>query len=142
MNWSNMNVPESSSHEYHEISDDEMAPDKFDLGPSLLDEMDFMFRSMSAGTDVPKSPDFENTNKKNEITELTSKLHRKMTSSSPGLSSTLGPLAGKSKKKSGAVKPISNKDEKILNQAIDFANEISARCGPLNSIFVVNLKIK
>lgn len=99
-----------------------MAPDKFDLGPSLLDEMDFMFRSMSAGTDIPKSPDFENTNKKNEITELTSKLHRKITS--PGLSST---LASKSKKKSGTVKPISNKDEKILNQAIDFANEISAR---------------
>lgn len=116
-----MNVPEAS-HEYHEISDDEMAPDKFDLGPSLLDEMDFMFRSMSAGTDVPKSPDFENTNKKNEITELTSKLHRKITS--PGLSST---LVAKSKKKSGTVKPISNKDEKILNQAIDFANEISAR---------------
>ncbi|XP_037040571.1 activated Cdc42 kinase-like isoform X1 [Bradysia coprophila] len=124
LNWSNMNVPETS-HEYHEISDDEMAPDKFDLGPSLLDEMDFMFRSMSAGTDVPRSPDFENTNKKNEITELTAKLHRKITA--PGLSATLGPLASKSKKKSGAVKPISNKDEKILNQAIDFANEISAR---------------
>lgn len=124
-----MNVPETS-HEYHEISDDEMAPDKFDLGPSLLDEMDFMFRSMSAaGTDVPKSPDFENTNKKNEITELTSRLHRKITA--PGLSATLGPLSSKSKKKSGAVKPISNKDEKILNQAIDFANEISARYVPL-----------
>lgn len=120
-----MNVPETS-HEYHEISDDEMAPEKFDLGPSLLDEMDFMFRSMSAGTEIPKSPDFENTNKKNEITELTSKLHRKI-AAAPGLSATLGPLASKSKKKSGTVKPISNKDEKILNQAIDFANEISAR---------------
>lgn len=120
INWPN--VPESS-HEYHEISDDEIAPDKFDLGPSLLDEMDFMFRSMSAaGADVPQSPDFENTNKKNEITELTSKLHRKI--AVPGLSST---LASKSKKKSGTVKPISNKEEKILNQAIDFANEISAR---------------
>lgn len=133
-----MNTQESS-HEYHEISDDEMVPDKFDLGPSLLDEMDFMFRSMSAGTDIPKSPDFENTNKKNEITELTSKLHRKITS--PGLSSTLGPLSSKSKKKSGTVKPISNKDEKILNQAIDFANEISARYVCWYSLPTVNITL-
>ncbi|KAJ6641428.1 Activated Cdc42 kinase-like [Pseudolycoriella hygida] len=120
--WSNT---AEASHEYHEISDDEMAPDKFDLGPSLLDEMDYMFRSMSAGTSAPKASDFDTINKKNEMTDLTSKLHRKTTS--PGLSATLGPLSSKSKKKSGTVKPISNKDEKILNQAIDFANEISAR---------------
>lgn len=79
--------PNSAIHEYHEISDDEMAADKvFDMGPSLLDEMDFMFRSMNAAaaasaaaadlTVEPKSPDFSSdTNKKNEITELTSKLH-------------------------------------------------------------------
>lgn len=54
-----------------------MPGDKFDLGPSLLDEMDFMFRSMNANTDEPKSPDFENTNKKNEIAEFASKFHRK-----------------------------------------------------------------
>jgi hypothetical protein len=34
---------------------------------------------------------------------------------------------GKSKKKSGTVKPISVKDEKLLNQAIEIANEISAK---------------
>lgn len=95
-----------SPHEYHEISDDEMITDKvFDLGPSLLDEMDFMFRSMSAGTGggggggsmdstisgEPKSPDFENTNKKNEITELAAKLHRKNSASGVGSgSATLG----------------------------------------------------
>lgn len=121
------------SHEYHEISDDEMPGEKFDLGPSLLDEMDFMFRSMSASSEHGelKSPDFENNNKKNEIAELAAKFHRK---NSGGL--LPGSIASlKSKKKSSAnssgiagnVKPISVKDEKILNQAIDFANEISAR---------------
>lgn len=119
------------SHEYHEISDDEMPGEKFDLGPSLLDEMDFMFRSMSASSEHgEKSPDFENNNKKNEIAELAAKFHRK---NSGGL--LPGSIASlKSKKKSshatgmaGNVKPISVKDEKMLNQAIDFANEISAR---------------
>lgn len=120
------------SHEYHEISDDEMPGEKFDLGPSLLDEMDFMFRSMSAHSEHGelKSPDFENNNKKNEIAELAAKFHRK---NSGGL--LPGSIASlKSKKKSsnsagvaGNVKPISVKDERILNQAIDFANEISAR---------------
>lgn len=113
------------SHEYHEISDDEMPGDKFDLGPSLLDEMDFMFRSMNASAEhgEPKSPDFENTNKKNEIAEFASKFNRKN-----GSNLLTGSLSGKSKKKSAAtVKPISVKDEKILNQAIDFANECSAR---------------
>jgi predicted transcriptional regulator len=33
----------------------------------------------------------------------------------------------KSKKKATTVKPISVKDEKILNQAIEIANEMSAR---------------
>lgn len=70
-----------------------MAAEKvFDLGPSLLDEMDFMFRSMNtaaAAEHEPKSPDFENTNKKNEITELTSKMHSRK-SLAAGVSSTLG----------------------------------------------------
>lgn len=74
---------EQDSHEYHEISDDEAHGDKvFDFGPSLLDEMDFMFRSMTAEsksgqTHAPLSPDFENVNKRNEIAELHSKLSRK-----------------------------------------------------------------
>ncbi|XP_031622638.1 activated Cdc42 kinase-like [Contarinia nasturtii] len=120
------------THEYHEISDDEMPGEKFDLGPSLLDEMDFMFRSMSANSEHGelKSPDFENNNKKNEIAELAAKFQRKNSGGLlPGSMSSL-----KTKKKSGNVpsgagnvKPISTKDEKMLNQAIDFANEISAR---------------
>jgi hypothetical protein len=58
-----------------------MHGDKFDLGPSLLDEMDSMFRSMTtysgSGNGPPLSPDFENVNKRNELTELNSKLGRK-----------------------------------------------------------------
>lgn len=131
------------SHEYHEISDDEMPAEKFDLGPSLLDEMDFMFRSMSANSEHGelKSPDFENNNKKNEIAELAAKFHRKNSGGLlPGSITSL-----KSKKKSansgvtGNVKTISHKDEKILNQAIDFANEISARLIP--TVFIIKGKI-
>ena len=116
---------EQDSHEYHEISDDEAHGDKvFDFGPSLLDEMDFMFRSMTAGSEphAPLSPDFENVNKRNEITELHSKLSRK--NSAPNNTHSGG---YKSKKKATTVKPISVKDEKILNQAIEIANEISSR---------------
>lgn len=132
-------VAADPTHEYHEISDDEMHGEKFDLGPSLLDEMDFMFRSMSANSEHgEKSPDFENNNKKNEIAELAAKFQRK---NSGGL--LPGSIASlKSKKKSGSttsgagnVKQISTKDEKILNQAIDFANEISARYGLKMIIF-------
>lgn len=156
-------MPTDESHEYHEISDDEINTDKvFDLGPSLLDEMDFMFRSLKAApnsatnaaadgsdpvghhshhhsgpqpplpnsnnTAEPTSPDFIDThNKKNEIAELTSMLQHSRRQLAAGVSSTLG-MTGKSKKKgAGTVKPISVKDERILNQAIDYANEISAR---------------
>ncbi|XP_055685695.1 activated Cdc42 kinase-like isoform X2 [Lutzomyia longipalpis] len=117
-------------HEYHEISDDEMPAEKFDLGPSLLDEMDFMFRSMTAASTGGQGvgPDFEHTNKKNEIAELTSKLARKNSSGAGSSVSSSGNSSNsKSKKKAGTVKPLSVKDDKILNQAIEFANEISAR---------------
>lgn len=81
--------------------------------------MDFMFRSMNANTEhgEPKSPDFDSTNKRNEMAELASKFQRK---NSAGL--LPGTLTGKSKKKS-SVKPISVKDEKMLNHAIDLAND-------------------
>lgn len=74
------NNGEQDPHEYHEISDDEIHGDKFDLGPSLLDEMDYMFRSMTASGhegQPPLSPDFENVNKRNELTEMNSKLSKK-----------------------------------------------------------------
>ncbi|XP_055921470.1 activated Cdc42 kinase-like isoform X1 [Eupeodes corollae] len=113
-------------HEYHEISDDEITADKvFDMGPSLLDEINSMFGTITAAaatstTDsltMSKSPDFDHSHK---LAELSSKLNRKNSGDSNG---------NKSKKKSGTgtMKPISVKDEKILNHAIEIANEISAR---------------
>ncbi|XP_055631755.1 activated Cdc42 kinase-like isoform X2 [Toxorhynchites rutilus septentrionalis] len=115
------------SHEYHEISDDDVPTEKvFDHGTSLLDEMEYMFKSMTTASEQqpPLSPDVENTNKRNELTELSSKLNRKNSSSSGTVSTKSG---GKSKKKTSTVKPISVKDEKLLNQAIEIANEISAK---------------
>ncbi|XP_011196238.1 activated Cdc42 kinase-like isoform X1 [Zeugodacus cucurbitae] len=114
-------------HEYHEISDDEMTADKLDFGPSLMDEINSMFGSMSASTSAAasKSSDFEHTNKKNEFAEITSKL----VGGKNGESNSSSKFGTSSKKKSssGTVKPISVKDERILNQAIEIANEISAR---------------
>lgn len=115
-------------HEYHEISDDEITADKvFDMGPSLLDEINSMFGTITAAaatgtTDsmtMSKSPDFDHSHK---LAELSSKLNRKNSGDSNG---------NKSKKKSsgsgGTMKPISVKDEKILNHALEIANEMSAR---------------
>ncbi|GAB0094581.1 tyrosine-protein kinase PR2 [Sergentomyia squamirostris] len=124
--WSESTV--DGPHEYHEISDDEMPTSKFDLGPSLLDEMDLMFRSMTATTGNMPGPDFEHTNKKNEMTELSSKLARKNSSGAGSSVSSSGNSSNsKTKRRPGTVKPLSVKDDKILNQAIEFANEISAR---------------
>uniref|UniRef100_A0A182QNF6 non-specific protein-tyrosine kinase n=1 Tax=Anopheles farauti TaxID=69004 RepID=A0A182QNF6_9DIPT len=118
-----------SQHEYHEISDDDMVAEKvFDQGPSLMDEMEHVFKSMSTISEqtVPLSPDAENVNMRNELAELTSKMSRKNSASNS--SATLGHKGSKSKsKKSGTVKPISMKDEKLLNQVIEMANEISAK---------------
>lgn len=81
------------SHEYHEISDDEaMQSDKmFDFGPSLLDEMSSMLRSMTTSGESslgpPLTPNFDNVNKRNEMTELSSKLNRE-SSGAGGLSFT------------------------------------------------------
>ncbi|XP_055531296.1 activated Cdc42 kinase-like isoform X2 [Wyeomyia smithii] len=117
-------------HEYHEISDDDIPTEKvFDHGTSLLDEMEYMFKSMTTATEQqhqlpPLSPDVENTNKRNELTELSSKLNRKNSSSSGTVNNKTG---SKSKKRTSTVKPISVKDEKLLNQAIEIANEISAK---------------
>ncbi|CAD7015182.1 unnamed protein product [Ceratitis capitata] len=113
-------------HEYHEISDDEMTADKLDFGPSLLDEITSMFGSMSASASaaIPKTSDFEHTYKKNEFAEVTSS---KLVGGKGG-DANGGKFGTTSKKKSsGTVKPISVKDERILNQAIEIANEISAR---------------
>lgn len=116
-------------HEYHEISDDEMAADKLDFGPSLLDEINSMFGSISgASGSQPKSPGFDHVNSKNEFAEMSAKLGQKSGDTNGNSKHGHGLLPTLSKKKtSGTVKPISVKDEKILNHAIEIANEISAR---------------
>nr|XP_017031433.1 activated Cdc42 kinase-like isoform X2 [Drosophila kikkawai] len=116
-------------HEYHEISDDEMVADKLDFGPSLLDEINSMFGSISgASGSQPKSPGFDHVNSKNEFAEMSAKLGQKSGDTNGNSKHGHGLLPTLSKKKtSGTVKPISVKDEKILNHAIEIANEISAR---------------
>ncbi|XP_043288858.1 activated Cdc42 kinase-like isoform X5 [Venturia canescens] len=109
-----------ADHEYHEISDEEnqdspLRFDKslnFDFGPSLLDEMDQMFRSL--GTSPPPPPpghpvstEHESSNARNELREIQAK------------------QCGK--KKQATVKPISAADQKTLYSAIAMAQELTAR---------------
>jgi hypothetical protein len=95
-NWPKIisNIPDTSgAHEYHEISDDDENPaeKEFDLGPSLMDEMDSMFRSMTANSDIASlSQDFDRANKKNENTENASKLNRKNSSNQSESSNSTG----------------------------------------------------
>ena len=135
-------------HEYHEISDDEITADKLDFGPSLLDEINSMFGSMSASINNASSKQLCNESLEDRPTggklsgmdneagtsSTSSKAKRQNSlndTNGNGCSSKFGinTLTSSSKKKTapGTVKPISVKDEKILNQAIEIANEISAR---------------
>ncbi|XP_063989321.1 uncharacterized protein Ack-like isoform X2 [Diachasmimorpha longicaudata] len=114
-----------ADHEYHEISDEENQdsplrfdkPLNFDFGPSLLDEMDQMFRSL--GTSPPPPPpghpgstDHEASNARNELREIQAK------QSSKKKQATVSPIN---------VKPISAADQKTLYSAIAMAQELTAR---------------
>lgn len=82
-----------------------------DFGPSLMDEMESVFRNLNSPLpDTPNSVDPEGANKCNELRELTSRLS----------------ISGKHRKQA-TVKPISAADQKTLDTAIAMANEISAR---------------
>lgn len=147
-NWrannSNGTASTEYPHEYHEISDDEITADKLDFGPSLLDEINSMFGSMSASINnaTKFSSDLSDNKHNTDNTEAGTSSHRSSTKRQNSQNDTNGnngaaaggskfALTGSTKKKSqttaGTVKPISVKDEKILNQAIEIANEISAR---------------
>ncbi|XP_020708632.2 uncharacterized protein LOC105687121 isoform X2 [Athalia rosae] len=108
-------------HEYHEISDEEShdsplrfdKPLNFDFGPSLLDEMDQMFRSLGSSPPPPPPPthpvpsEHDSSNARNELREIQSRQS--------------------GKKKQATVKPISAADQKTLYSAIAMAQELTAR---------------
>ncbi|XP_066586461.1 activated Cdc42 kinase-like isoform X2 [Prorops nasuta] len=109
-----------ADHEYHEISDEEnqespLRFDKtlnFDFGPSLLAEMDQMFRSLGTSPPPPppghpQSSEHESSNVRNELREIQAKQSNK--------------------KKQATVKPISAADQKTLYSAIAMAQELTAR---------------
>ncbi|XP_076636618.1 activated Cdc42 kinase-like isoform X2 [Colletes latitarsis] len=109
-----------ADHEYHEISDEEnqdspLRFDKtlnFDFGPSLLAEMDQMFRSLGSSPPPPPpvhplASEHESSNARNELREIQAK------------------QCGK--KKQATVKPISAADQKTLYSAIAMAQELTAR---------------
>lgn len=113
----------ADQHEYHEISDEENLVGEsprfeksFDFGPSLLDEMESMFRNLNSPvlSTTPNSPlDHDGNNKCNELRELTSRL---------------GTGNGQTRsKKQATVKPISAHDQKMLDSAIDMATEMTTR---------------
>lgn len=109
----------SADHEYHEISDEENQdsplrfdkPLNFDFGPSLLDEMDQMFRSLGSSPPPPlpghPPTEHETSNARNELREMQAKQS--------------------SKKKQATVKPISAADQKTLYSAIAMAQELTTR---------------
>ncbi|XP_011880612.1 PREDICTED: uncharacterized protein LOC105569071 isoform X2 [Vollenhovia emeryi] len=110
-----------ADHEYHEISDEEnqdspLRFDKtlnFDFAPSLLAEMDQMFRSLGSSPPPPPPPghplstEHESSNARNELREIQAKQCNK--------------------KKQATVKPISAADQKTLYSAIAMAQELTAR---------------
>ncbi|XP_046145163.1 activated Cdc42 kinase-like isoform X5 [Osmia bicornis bicornis] len=114
-----------ADHEYHEISDEEnqdspLRFDKtlnFDFGPSLLAEMDQMFRSLGSSPPPPPpvhplSTEHESSNVRNELREIQAKQSNKKKQA------TVSPIN---------VKPISAADQKTLYSAIAMAQELTAR---------------
>ncbi|XP_063223749.1 activated Cdc42 kinase-like isoform X2 [Bacillus rossius redtenbacheri] len=114
------NSKQLMDHEYHEISDEENLMDSprseksFDFGPSLMDEMDAMFRSLGSSPPSspalppsPASPLDEAVNVRNELREIAAK------------------VTGMGKKKQATVKPISAADERTLDTAIAMAKELT-----------------
>lgn len=114
----------SADHEYHEISDEENQdsplrfdkPLNFDFGPSLLDEMDQMFRSLGSSPPPPlpghPPTEHETSNARNELREMQAK------QSSKKKQATVSPIN---------VKPISAADQKTLYSAIAMAQELTTR---------------
>ena len=114
-----------SSHEYHEISDEEdLAPlesppfEILDFGPSLVEEV---FRELDQikpdlDNDITESEvaiNESSINVKNEVREINLKINKE--------------VAQTSKKKQAMVKPISASDQIELDSAIAMAKDIATR---------------
>ncbi|XP_043507021.1 uncharacterized protein LOC122527153 isoform X2 [Frieseomelitta varia] len=125
LNAASNNDALGTDHEYHEISDEEnqdspLRFDKtlnFDFGPSLLAEMDQMFRSLGSSPPPPPpvhplSTEHESSNVRNELREMQAKQSNKKKQA------TVSPIN---------VKPISAADQKTLYSAIAMAQELTAR---------------
>ncbi|CAK9818555.1 Activated Cdc42 kinase-like [Anthophora quadrimaculata] len=125
LNMASNNDTLGADHEYHEISDEEnqdspLRFDKtlnFDFGPSLLAEMDQMFRSLGSSPPPPPpvhplSSEHESSNVRNELREIQAKQGSKKKQA------TVSPIN---------VKPISAADQKTLYSAIAMAQELTAR---------------
>ncbi|CAK9818260.1 Activated Cdc42 kinase-like [Anthophora plagiata] len=125
LNVASNNDTLGADHEYHEISDEEnqdspLRFDKtlnFDFGPSLLAEMDQMFRSLGSSPPPPPpvhplSSEHESSNVRNELREIQAKQGSKKKQA------TVSPIN---------VKPISAADQKTLYSAIAMAQELTAR---------------
>ncbi|XP_076377571.1 activated Cdc42 kinase-like isoform X5 [Megalopta genalis] len=125
INMTNSTDVLGADHEYHEISDEEnqdspLRFDKtlnFDFGPSLLAEMDQMFRSLGSSPPPPPpvhplSTEHESSNARNELREIQAKQCNKKKQA------TVSPIN---------VKPISAADQKTLYSAIAMAQELTAR---------------
>ncbi|XP_025423425.1 activated Cdc42 kinase-like isoform X3 [Sipha flava] len=117
-----------NDHEYHEISDEDIVAESprfektFDFGPSLVEEMETMFRTISTNgvsnyaVSPPRSPlDPLDTNHRNELREIAANI------------AAAAAVNSKTKKKQATVKPISASDEKSLDSAIAMANELANR---------------
>ncbi|VVC45669.1 Hypothetical protein CINCED_3A018950 [Cinara cedri] len=117
-----------TDHEYHEISDEDTVAESprfektFDFGPSLVEEMETMFRTISTNgvsnyaVSPPRSPlDPLDTNHRNELREIAATI------------AAAAAVNSKTKKKQATVKPISASDEKSLDSAIAMANELANR---------------
>ncbi|XP_050428034.1 activated Cdc42 kinase-like isoform X2 [Adelges cooleyi] len=117
-----------TDHEYHEISDEDTVAESprfektFDFGPSLVEEMETMFRTISTNgvsnyaVSPPRSPlDPLDTNHRNELREIAATI------------AAAAACNSKSKKKQATVKPISASDEKSLDSAIAMASEFANR---------------
>ncbi|XP_065338775.1 activated Cdc42 kinase-like isoform X3 [Cloeon dipterum] len=127
-------------HEYHEISDEETVAESprfeksFDFGPSLVDEMDAMFKSFGSPSKTPQRMESPPPSPMAKVPlPLTPSLPVEQEESRDvthnvrnELREIAARVTGGSKKKQATVKPISAADQRSLESAIAMANELAS----------------